>query len=191
MEQEEKFEVWDGVEVAESPLFRRERSNPYGSVPGLDDEELLGPAELERLYRRQELGPILDLPVMTKRGRLRPTIDEDGYIDWGALGTKDFERLRPKFDKRLYKADKLREEVANQRIRMETISAKIPTKAKYLVIEYVMKGILDLEDIADYDMYCLTQRYLYTKQLLREAIELEKKSRKEREEAEREFLASP
>ena len=59
MEQEEKFEVWDGVEVAESPLLRREHSNPYGSVPGLDDEELLGPAELERLYRRQELGPIL------------------------------------------------------------------------------------------------------------------------------------
>ena len=29
MEQEEKFEVWDGVEVAESPLLRREHSNPY------------------------------------------------------------------------------------------------------------------------------------------------------------------
>ena len=190
MEQEAKFEVCDGVEVAESPLLRRERSNPYGGVPGLDDEELLDPAELERLYKRQELGPILDLPVKTKRGRIKPTIDEDGYVDWGAFASEDFERMRPKFDKMLYKADKLREEVANQRIMMETISARIPTKAKYLVIKYVMNGILDLDDIADFDMHCLAQRYLYTKELLRQAIELEKKSREEREEETKKVVAS-
>ena len=56
MKQETKFETYDGVEVAESPLLRAERSNPYGSVPGLDDEELLGPAEIERLIMKQEFG---------------------------------------------------------------------------------------------------------------------------------------
>ena len=57
MNQETKFETYDGVEIAESPLLRAECSNPYGSVPGLDDEELLDAAELERLYIQQEFGP--------------------------------------------------------------------------------------------------------------------------------------
>ena len=62
MKQETKFETYDGVEVAESPLLRAERGNPYGSVPGLDDEELLNPAEIERLVIKQEFAPILALP---------------------------------------------------------------------------------------------------------------------------------
>ena len=46
MKQETKFETYDGVEVAASPLLRAERTNAYGSVPGLDDEELLDAAEI-------------------------------------------------------------------------------------------------------------------------------------------------
>ncbi len=190
MKQATKFEVYDGVEVAESPLIRRERSNPYGSVPGLDDEELLDTTELERLFIRQELGPILDLPFKTKRGWIKPTVNEDGKVDWGAFATADFERMRPKFDKVRYKTEKLREELANQRIMLEMISEKIKTKVKYEVIKYVSKGILDLGDISDFNMYCLAERCLRAERLQRQIIELEEKSRKKREQAAKKFWES-
>jgi len=190
MKQETKIEAYDGVVVPESPLLRTERSNPYGKVPGLDDEELLDPAELERLIIEQEFGPILALPVKTKRGRINPISDEDGHIEWGAFGTVDFDRYRPKFDKRLYKADRLNEELANQRLIMEMISARINTMAKYKVIKYVSTGILDLGDISDFDMYCLAERYLRARRFQREIAELREKSKKKRDEATEEFWGS-
>ena len=176
MEQKTHFEVCDGVVVAESPLLRLERSSRYGSVPGLADEELIDPAEVERLFLKQEFAPILALPVKTNKGWIRPNVDEDGTIDWGAFGTVDFDRYIPEFDKRRYKADRLKEELANQCLMMETISARIKTKAKYKIIEYVSKGILDIGDIADFDMYFLAERYLWAKQLQHEIAELQGKS---------------
>ena len=190
MKQETKLEVHDGVVVPQSPLLRTERSNPYGSVPGLDDGELIDPAELERLIIRQEFEPVLALPVKAGKSWISPNVDEDGKVDWGAFGTVDFDKYRPKFDKMLYKADKLREEVANQCLMMETISARIKTWAKYKIIEYVKSGILDLGDIDDFDMYCLAERYLRTKRLMREIAELEKKSREKREVATEKFWGS-
>ncbi len=191
MNQETKFETWDGVEVAESPLLRVERSNPYGSVPGLDAEELLDAAELERLYIQQEFGPILALPEpKARKGWIRPNIDEDGKVDWGAFGTVDFDRYKLSFDKRLYKADKLKEELAEQILTMEMISARIKTRAKYKVIEYVYNGILDLDHISDFDMRCLAMRYLRARRLQREIAELKKKSWRKRQEREAEFVAS-
>jgi hypothetical protein len=59
---------------------------------------------------------------------------------------------------------------------METISARIKTVAKYKVIEYVKNGILDIGDIVDFDMYCLAERYMRTRRLIREIAELRKKS---------------
>jgi len=191
MEQETKFEIYDGVEVAESPLLRAERSNPYGSVPGLDDEELLDPAEMERLIIMQEFAPVLALPEpKTRKGWMRPNIDEDGKVDWGAFGTVDFDRYGPKFDKRLYKADRLKEELADQILTMEMISARIKTTAKYKVIEYVYNGILDLDHISDFDMRCLAMRYLRARRLQHEIAELKKKSWCERQEREAKFVAS-
>lgn len=54
--------VWveDGVEVAPPAWYRR--GNRYGSVLGLDDEELASPEELERIQRIQEWEPVLLLP---------------------------------------------------------------------------------------------------------------------------------
>ena len=46
MEKDESFEIYEGIVVPESPLLKREHSNRYGSVPGLDDEELIEPAEI-------------------------------------------------------------------------------------------------------------------------------------------------
>jgi len=190
MKQETEFEAYDGVVVPESPLLRTERRNPYGSVPGLDDEELLDPAEIERLIVKQEFGPILALPVKTERGWINPISDDDGHIDWGAFGTVDFDRYRPTFDKRLYKADRLNEELANQGLIMETISARIKTMAKYKVIKYVSTGILDLGDISDFDMYCLAERYLRARRFQREIAELKEKSRLEQEKRIAKFVAS-
>ena len=187
MEQKTHSEVYDGVVVAESPLLRVERSSRYGSVPGLPDEELIDPAEVERLFLKQEFAPILALPVKTKKGGIRPNVDEDGTVDWGAFGTVDFDRYT-EFDKARYKADKLWEELENERIMMEMISSKIKTYAKYKVIKYVEAGIIDSGDITDLNMYCLAQRYLRAKRLLREINELEKKSREKQEQRTRKIL---
>jgi len=191
MNQETKFETFGGVEVAASPLLRAERTNAYGSVPGLDDEELLDAAELERLYIQREFGPILALPEpKARKGWIRPNVDEDGKVGWGAFGTADFDRYRPNFDKRLYKADKLNEELAEQRLTMEMISARIKTLAKYKVIEYVYNGILDLDHISDFDMRCLARRYLRARRLQGEIAELKEKSRRKQQERTEKFLAS-
>jgi len=187
MKQKIKFELYDGVEVPVSPLLKRERSNRYGSVPGLDDEELIEPAEIDRLFLRQAFAPILALPVKAKKGGIRPSIDEDGTVDWGAFGTVDFDRYT-EFDKARYKADKLAEELENEYIMMEMISSKIKTYAKYKVVKYVEAGIIDSGDIADLNMYCLTQRYLRAKRLLREINELEEKSRERQEQRARKIL---
>jgi hypothetical protein len=190
MKQETKFEVCDGVEVAESPLLSREHSNRYGSIEDLPDEELADPDELERQFLIEEFAPILALPQKTRKGWIRPNIDEDGKVDWGAFATVDFDRYRPEFDKRRYKADRLKEELANQCLMMETISARLKTKAKYLVIKYVSMGILDLGEVIDFDMYCLAERYLQAKRLQRQIIELKKKSREKRQKETEKFWES-
>jgi len=190
MEQETSFCICDGIVVPESVLLKQERGNRYGSIEDLPDEELADPDELERQYLRQEFAPILALPQKARKGWIRPSIDEDGRIDLGAFATVDFDRYRPKFDKMLYKADRLREEVANQCIMMEMISARIKTPAKYAIIKYVKMGILDLGDITDFDMYCLAERYLRTRSLQRQIVELEEKSRREREKRTEKFWAS-
>ncbi|MHC4203440.1 MAG: hypothetical protein ACYSTT_02230 [Planctomycetota bacterium] len=191
MNEQTNFGICDGVVVPESPLLKRQRPNPYGSVEGLPVEELASPAELERLYWIQEFAPVLALPEKkARKSWIRPNIDEDGKIELGAFGTVDFDRHKPKFDKMLCKADWLREEVANQCLMMETISARIKTLAKYKVIEYVKNGILDMGDIVDFDMYCLAERYMRTRRLLREIAELRKKSWEKRQEHVEEFWAS-
>ena len=187
MKQKIKFELYEGVEVPVSPLLKRERSSRYGSIQGLDDEELIDPAEIERLFLREAFAPILALPVKAKKGGIRPNVDEDGTVDWGAFGTVDFDRYT-EFDKARYKVDRLWEELENERLMMEMISSKIKTYAKYKVIKCVEAGIIDLGDITDFNTYCLAQRYLRAKRLLREINELEKKSREKQEQRTRKIL---
>ena len=53
----------DRIDSTQDPLAAwGESPNPYGSVPGLDDDELADPQELERLVYIEEWGPILALP---------------------------------------------------------------------------------------------------------------------------------
>ena len=189
MEQKTYFEVCDGVVVAESPLLKREHRNRYGSVPGLEDEELIEPAEIDRVFLREAFAPILALPVKNKKGGINPNIDEDGTVEWGAFGTVDFDKY-VEFDKLRYKADKLKEELLQERIILEIISERIKDKNKYAIIERVYNGTLDLGAIADFDMYFLAQRYIWAKRKQHEIAELEEKGRERREEKARKFLES-
>ena len=124
--------------VAESALLRRERKNRYGSVPGLDDSELADPNELERQVLRQEFCDVLTLPVTGGKCSMRPNIDQDGSIDWGAFGTVDFDRCSGGFDKVRYKADKAREQLKDLLIIFSIVNERIETRTKYLVLKYLL-----------------------------------------------------
>jgi hypothetical protein len=162
-------------DVPVSALLSVEHGNRYGSVPGLDDDELLGPAELERWLYQQEFGLILALPVKGRSSWIRPFVDEAGGVDFGAFGTVDFERLYP-FDKVRYKAEKLHEELKDLTIRMGLIKERLPGKAKYMVPKYLKMGVIELGHIINHDMWCLARLYLRARRLRDEIWRLEQVS---------------
>ena len=163
--------LYEDMVVAESPLLRRECRNRYGGVEGLDDSELANPDELERQVYREELAPILALPIQGKKYSIRPGIDEDGSFDWGAFGTVDFEQMYP-FNKVLYKADKLREQFKNVSILYTIVKERIKTMEKYTVLKYLERGFIELEHIADNDMRALGRLHLRIRRLRKEIAEL-------------------
>jgi len=189
MKQRIRIEVFDGVEVPVSPLLKRQRSSRYGSVADLDDEELIEPAEIDRVFLREAFAPILALPVKSKKGGIKPNIDEDGTVEWGAFGTVDFDKY-VEFDKLRYKIDKLREELFNERIMMEMLSEKIESKEKYKILEKAEAGLIDADEISNFEMFCLAKRFVRAKRIQREIAELEKKSQERREDKARECLGS-
>ena len=159
----------DGVPV--SPLLAEHRKNRYGSVPGLDDEELASPEELERQVFVQEWGPVLALPVRGRKSPFMPSIDEYFGVDWGAFASVDFERSMPEFDKARYKADRLQEELRDVIIMMETLSNRLP-RAKRQVLQLVWMGVIDLEHIENFDMYQMARLYLRARRLQKEIRQL-------------------
>ena len=171
MYEQAKLVLYEDVVVAESALLKRERKDRYGGVAGLDDSELANPDELERQVYKEELAPILALPVQGKKYSLRPTIDEDGSVCWGAFGTVDFERMYP-FNKVLYKADQLREQLKNVLIMFSIVNERLEPKAKYTVLKYLKMGIIKLEHIADNDMRALGRLYLRIRRLRKQIAEL-------------------
>jgi len=151
--------VCKGVEIP-GAVLRAEHGNRYGSVAGLDDDELLGPVELERVVYQQEFGAVLALPVKGSRGSgIRPVVDETGGVDFGAFGTVDFDRMYP-FDKLRFKVDKLREQLKDLVIRIGIVKERLPGRAMYMVIKYLKMGVIELEHISNFDMLCLARLYL-------------------------------
>jgi hypothetical protein len=175
----------EGVEVPESVLLRWDRGHRYGSVPGLDDSELAEPDELERQVFVQEFGPVLALPVRTSRGFRRPSVDEEGRLDWGAFGTVDFDRYTGGFDKARYKADQVREQLKDVLILLSIVNDRIASPAKYLVLKYLRMGIIGPEHIVNQDMAALSRLYLRIRRLRQEIDELREASeRRHRRRAE-------
>jgi len=171
----------NGVVVAESALLRREHKDRFGHVPGLDDSELADPDELERQVLRQEFGPVLALPIAKSRSCIRPNIEQDGSVDWGAFGTVDFDRYSGSFDKVRYKAEKVREQLKDLKILFSIVNERIKTRAKYLVLKYLRMGIIELEHIANNDMRALGRLYLRAKRMRKEIAELWEASERRRQ----------
>ena len=175
---ETDFIIYEGVVVPESALRRAERGNKYGTVPGLDDEELADPEELERQVYLDEWGPVLVLPW---RGRpsFQREFNEDG-VEWGAFASVDFKRTMPEFDKARYKADRLREELRGTLIQMDTAKERFP-KAKYLVLKYLQMGVIEREHIVSEDMREMARLWLRARRLREEIQELKEAGRRKRE----------
>ena len=184
---ETDFVVVDGVVVPESALRRAGRRNPYGGVPGLDEEELAQPEELERQVMMEEWGPVLALPVQGKVGGFRPELDENG-VDWSAYATVDFGQTMPEFDKVRYKADRLKERLKDLLIMFDTVSRRLP-RAKWKVLKYFSMGLLDEEQIANWDMWQLALLDGRIRKLRREIDTLRTASReRQREQRRRMFV---
>ena len=164
-----------GVLIPERIPIVPERPSQYGSVPGLDDEELADPDELAKYITKQEWGPILNLPVRGRRGWTRPTFAD--YGNSNAFLTVDFERLYGTFDKYRYKADKLREELEFQIIMLSVIIDRVPRRSKYQVLRYLNMGVIDLDHVENPDMHAIGRRYLRCQRLRRQIHRLRQLSR--------------
>lgn len=171
MKQQAEFEDCEVEDAPVTPLFTEERKNRYGSVPGLDDEELADPCELERQVMLAEWGPVMRLPVRTNKGWIQPDIDEDFGLDFGAFATVDFARTMPEFDKARYKADKLQEKLRDVLIMLSIVTERVP-RAKYKVLKYLRMGVIDLEHIENADMLALAKLYQQAKNLRQQIQEL-------------------
>ena len=152
--------VEDGAEIALPAWIEPE--NKYGSVEGLDDDELASPAELERIYYKELWGPIWLLPGKKTYSPAWDNVD----VDYNAFASVDFDRIRPEFDKARYKADRLKEELRDVIIMMQTLSGRLP-RARSQVLKYIRKGIIDLEHIESLDMHELARLYLRARRLQR------------------------
>ena len=113
----------------------------------------------------------MSLPVRSRRGWIRPNIDEDGVVDWGAFASADFERIMPEFDKARYKADKLTEELRDVLIRLSIAKSSL-TKAHYKVLKYLRMGIIEFDDIEDVSLLCTARLYLRALRLQKEIKQL-------------------
>ena len=187
MEQETDFVVVDGVVVPESALRRAERRNPYGGVPGLDEEELAQPEELERQVMMEEWGPVLALPVQGKAGGFRPELNENG-VDWSPFASVDFERTMPECDKARYRADKLREKLGDLVILIDLVKRRLP-KAMYSVLKYLRMKVIGLEHVTSDDMRALAKLDQRARQLQKEIAQLRTASWERQKEACRRMLA--
>ena len=186
---QKSFIVYEGVEVADSPLLKIERKDKYGSVPGLDDEELAGPAELERQILWEQWGPVLLLPAPKNHVGVRPELDEDGFL-CGAFASADFDRIKPAFDKAGYKAERLCDELETVFIMLEVLRDRIPGTGKYKVLQYLRKGIIELDDISDMEVWHLGRLYVRALRLQQEIARLREYSQRMRQKKGEAFFAS-
>ena len=163
-------------------ILKLQAGNRYGSVPGLDDSELADPDELERQILIQEFEPILALPVKVRKSWRCHGVDGEGCVDFGAFGTVDFSRTMPEFDRVRYKADKLKEKLKDVVIMFSIVKERMPRRTKYLVLKYIKMGIIELEHIADADMYALARLYLRARHLRNQIADLREVNRLRQEQ---------
>ena len=135
-----------------SAVLKRVRPSRYGSVPGLDDSELADPDELERQAAIAEWEPILSLPATANRRWVKPVVEEDGFVHYGAFSMVDFERTHPPVDVGRYRTARLREELRDVLIRFDVLKERMPGMGKDLVLKYLRMGVINQSHIVDADM---------------------------------------
>lgn len=185
---EENIVLYKNVVVPVSPVIRPIRDNGFGSVEGLEDDELAEPEELERMVFIEEFGPVLALPAPKRKNVITPDIDEDGKPDWGAFGTVDFDRYRPKRSKESYVIEQLQRELFGQNLMIEIISNRLDAYARYSILKYVFKGIIDIGHISDMDMYLLVERVQRAIYLVKKIATLKAKAKARHRARLRKFL---
>lgn len=146
------YEIEGGIEVPPPAIVKRERPDRYGSVPGLDDSELANPHKLLQKVYYEMWKPILDLPKAVNDGRPRPTMDEQGNLDWGAFGTHDFEQLYENFDWRRSRREELQGELQHTQLMRELVMERVNPSLAWRIIRLVRQGVLDLDHITDENM---------------------------------------
>jgi hypothetical protein len=121
------------------------------------DPEAIEWSEIQRLLFERDWAPILALRQPATRWSVPKTIDENGH-DVSAFNTGDFERLHgPRYDRFGYAIDHAKRERDRALWMMEMLFDRIPGKAKYVVLKYLERGVIDESMIANHDL----QRYLY------------------------------
>lgn len=187
----ESVEVEDGddyvADVPVSAVLSVVRTNKYGSVPELEDEELADPDELERQVMLEQWGPVLQLPVRERGRWIRPEMDESGRVDWGAFATVDFERTKAPFDKHRCKVERLREELRDVLILFSVVEWRL-SNAGHLVLKYLRKGIIELEHIVNDDVRELGRLWLRAERIQQQIREVRQARRRK---VERSVLAVP
>jgi hypothetical protein len=187
---DQELEIYEGIIVPAAALRREQQRTRYGNLADLPDEELADPDELERAVYKEMWWPILRLPQQRWECPIRPNMDEDGRVDWGAFGTVDFDSYRPEHSKLRYKAEQMKEQLKDQVNMLRMISERIPGRAKYKMLWLVRKGRLDTDDITDWDMWQLAVGYLRAWRLRHEIEQMLARSRQKREKKAQEFWAS-
>jgi hypothetical protein len=189
MDQEEHFEIYAGIVVPASALRQEQRIERFGAIADLPEDELADPDELERVVYKEMWWPVLRLPQQRWECAIRPNMDEDGRVDWGAFGTVDFDSYRPQFDKLRYKIEKLKEELKDLVLTLQTISARISSRAKMKILKLVRTGVLDIAHITDNQMYFLAEKYLQALRMREEIQRLQEKRKHRQEEKLKAWLA--
>ena len=182
--------IVDGIVVPAAALRREQRRTRYGTLADLPDEELADPDELERVIYKEMWWPILRLPQQRWEPAIRPNIGEDGRVDWGAFGTVDFDSYRPQSSRLLYKAEQMKEQLKDRVNLLRMIADRIPGTAKYKILSLVRKGVLDPDDIQDWDMWQLAVGYRRAWRLREQIEQMLAKSRKQQEQRLKAWLES-
>jgi len=165
MEQEQLVESEEYV-VAPSPAWTRaEDRDRYGSVPGLEDEELADPEELERVAFIEDWWPILALPQRKRGTGIRPEIDESGYKDWGAFGTVDFARICPRHFNVDWQRERVREELRYAVYVLGSVCQRVPVDQACLTMKRLRMGELAMGEIKDSDLWAVGKWYLRCRKL--------------------------
>ena len=118
---------------------------------------------------------------------IRPDVDENGGLDWGAFGTVDFRRLvNP--DRSRTNAEKLRDELKDVLLMLDIVKERIPGREKYLVLKHLRMGWIEFEHIEDEDMRAMARWYLRARRLRRWISKLEEDGQRRRQERLKAFL---